>query len=249
MKTILINFIRKTKGLALLMKIHILLNPFSGFFMYLAYLGKFSGWVAKNKSGAECSDFYSYRFDYGKRTQVYQWINEKYLQDTPVSYLEFGVAGGHSFSWWAENQKHRDSRFCGFDTFTGLPEKWNIFKQGSMSADGRLPELVDPRCAFKKGLFQETLPSFLKDYSFDKRNVIHMDADLYSSTLFVLTSLAPYLRKGDILIFDEFGVPMHEFRAFLDFTTSFYLNTKLIAASNNFYQAAFIVNQTITYAG
>ena len=242
MKTFLVNFVRKAKGLALLLKIHFILNPFSGFFMYLAYLAKLSGWVAKNKSGAFYSDFYSYRFNYGKRTLVYQWINEKYLKDIPISYLEFGVAGGHSFQWWTENQKHQDSRFFGFDTFTGLPENWNIFKKGSMSADGKLPELADSRCTFKKGLFQKTLPSFLKDYTFGKRNVIHMDADLYTSTLYVLTSLAPYLCKGDIIIFDEFGVPLHEFRAFMDFTKSFYLDYKLIAASNNFYQAAFTVN-------
>jgi O-methyltransferase len=242
MKTFLINFIRKAKGLALLMKIHFILNPFTGFFMYLAYLAKFSSWVAKNKSVPGFNDYYSFRFSYSKRNQVYQWINEKYLKDVPVSYLEFGVAGGHSFQWWAENQQHRESRFIGFDTFTGLPEDWNLFKQGSMSAGGKFPELADSRCTFNKGLFQETLPHFLMDYVPDKRNVIHMDADLYTSTLYVLTTLAPFLRKGDIVIFDEFGVPLHEFRAFLDFTKSFYLETKLIAASNNFYQVAFIVN-------
>ena len=242
MKSFLINFIRKAKGIALLLNIHLILNPLSAFFMYLSYLAKFSRWVAKNKSFADFTDFYSYTFSYGKRMLVYKWINENYLLDLPVSYIEFGVAGGHSFKWWAENQKNKESRFIGFDTFTGLPENWNIFKQGSMSADGKLPELTDSRCTFRKGLFQETLPAFLKDYTFGKLNVIHMDADLYTSTLYVLTSLAPHLRKGDIIIFDEFGVPMHEFRAFLDFTNSYYLKTKLIAASNNFHQAAFIVN-------
>lgn len=242
MKTFLINFIRKAKGFALLLKIHIILKPFTGLFRYLAYLATFSDWVAKNKSGAGFSDFYSYRFNYGKRIQVYKWIHEKFLKDIPIIYLEFGVAGGHSFSWWTENQKHPESRFFGFDTFTGLPETWNLFKQGSMSADGKLPELADSRCTFRKGLFQETLPDFLKEYTFDKQKVIHMDADLYTSTLYVLTSLAPFIGKGDIVIFDEFGVPLHEFRAFLDFTKSFYLNFKLIAASNNFYQTAFIVN-------
>ena len=188
MKSFLLNFIRKAKGLALLLKIHFILNPFQDSSMYLTYLAKFSGWVAKNKSEALYSDFYSYRFSYGKRTLVYQWINEKYLPDVPVSYFEFGVAGGHSFQWWIENQHHKESRFFGFDTFTGLPENWNIFKKGSMSADGKLPELADSRCTFIKGLFQETLPAFLKGYTFGKRNVIHMDADLYTSTLFVLTS-------------------------------------------------------------
>ena len=242
MKSFLINLIRKSKGFALLVKIHIILNPFAEFFMYLSYLAKFSSWVSKNKSIAGFSDYYSYRFNYGKRNQVYQWINEKYLRDIPVSYLEFGVAGGHSFRWWAENHQHEESRFVGFDTFTGLPETWNLFKQGSMSVEGKLPELADSRCSFKKGLFQETLPPFLAEYTFGKQNVIHMDADLYSSTLYVLTSLAPFLQKGDIVIFDEFGVPLHEFRAFLDFTKSFYLNIRLIAGSNNFYQAAFIVD-------
>ncbi len=230
------------KGFALLLKIHIILNPFTGIFMYLSYLAKFSRWVAKNKSDAGFSDYYSYRFNYGKRILVYQWINGKYLMDEPVNYLEFGVAVGHSFRWWAENHKHRDSRFAGFDTFTGLPEDWNLFKQGSMSADGKLPELPDTRCTFEKGLFQETLPPFLKSYMPGKRNVIHLDADLYTSTLYVLSSLAPFMQKEDIIIFDEFGVPLHEFRAFLDFTKSFHLNFKLIAATNNFYQAAFILN-------
>lgn len=242
MKIFLINLIRKVKGLFLLTKIHIILNPFAGFFLYLAYLAKFSCWVAKNKSAAGFSDFYSFRFEYAKRNLVYQWINENYLKDIPVCYLEFGVADGHSFRWWAENQKHMESRFVGFDTFTGLPEDWTFFfKQGSMSAEGKFPELADSRCTFKKGLFQKTLPPFLKDYSFDNRTVIHIDADLYSSALFILTSMAPWLRKGDIIIFDEFGVLLHEFRAFIDFTKSYYLNLKLIAASNNFYQASFIV--------
>ena len=31
-----------------------------------------------------------------------------------------------------------------------------------------------------------------------------MDADLYSATLFTLTSFAPFLKKGDIILFDEF---------------------------------------------
>ena len=41
-----------------------------------------------------------------------------------------------------------------------------------------------------------------------------MDADLYSSTLYVLTMLAPYLKAGDIVMFDEFTVPRHEYLAF-----------------------------------
>jgi len=68
-----------------------------------------------------------------------------------------------------------------------------------------------------------------------------MDADLYSATLYVLTSIAPLLKKDDIIFFDEFAVPTHEFKAYLDFVQSYYINLELIAAANNYYFAAFKV--------
>jgi hypothetical protein len=76
-------------------------------------------------------------------------------------------------------------------------------------------------------------------YSPAQRKIIHMDADLYTSTLFVLTSISYILKKDDIIIFDEFNVPMHEFKAFSEWTRSFYINYKVIGAVNNFYQVAF----------
>ncbi|HQV01287.1 MAG TPA: hypothetical protein PLO59_09015, partial [Bacteroidia bacterium] len=63
--------------------------------------------------------------------------------------------------------------------------------------------------------------------------------DLYSSTLYVLTSLAPHLKSGDILIFDEFSVPKHEFLAYTNFIQSYYLQFELIAAANNYFFTAF----------
>jgi O-methyltransferase len=41
-----------------------------------------------------------------------------------------------------------------------------------------------------------------------------VDSDLFSSALFVLIHMGPYLRPNDIIIFDEFHVWMDEFRAF-----------------------------------
>ena len=65
-----------------------------------------------------------------------------------------------------------------------------------------------------------------------------MDADLYSSTLFVLTRLIPYLKRDDILIFDEFGVPTHEFRAFTDIVSSYNIKFEVLGAINNYLQVA-----------
>jgi hypothetical protein len=53
--------------------------------------------------------------------------------------------------------------------------------------------------------------------------------------------LFPYLKKGDILFFDEFNVPNHEFQALKIFTETFYVSTELIGAVNNYYQVAVMV--------
>ena len=157
--------------------------------------------------------------------------------DQAITYLEFGVSGGSSFAWWVKANAHPSSSFNGFDTFEGLPEDWGGFRQGAMIAN--VPQTDDNRVKFHKGLFQETLPGFVKELNTSHRKVILMDADLFTSTLYVLTMLAPYLKKGDIILFDQFNVPMHEFLAFQMFTTSFYLKFNLIGAANNYYFCAF----------
>ena len=164
------------------------------------------------------------------------------IKDQPINYLEFGVANGGSFYWWLENHLNTQSAFHGFDTFSGLPEDWGHFKKGEMNNGNEVLKTDDNRAQFYQGLFQQTLPGFLKSFKNDKLTVIHMDADLYSSTLFTLCSFAPYLKKGDIIFFDEFCVPTHEFLAVKNFTESFYIDLKPVAASNNYLFTAFEVN-------
>jgi len=90
-------------------------------------------------------------------------------------------------------------------------------------------------------LFQDTLYDFINTHDLKNgtRKIIHLDADLFSSTIFVLSTLAQYLNDGDILFFDEFNVPNHEFYAFKIFTDTFYIKYELLGAVNNFYQVAF----------
>ncbi len=159
----------------------------------------------------------------------------------PINYLEFGVADGHSFKWWLKENDNSNSRFYGFDTFTGLPEDFGPYKKGTFNNNNNVPVISDPRGQFFQGLFQQTLPGFLKSFDARNRMVLMLDADLYSSTLFTLTSLAPYLKEGDIIFFDEFVVPTHEFMAYKNFIDSFYFRLKLIGAANNYYFVAFRV--------
>lgn len=172
---------------------------------------------------------------------MYKWVIEKEELTGPLNYLEFGVASGKSFDWFMSQNSHAESRFFGFDTFDGLPEDWGPFKKGAFSNNNEMPLIKDFRGKYLKGLFQQTIPSFFPELDAGRRNVLMMDADLWSATLYVLTSFAPFLKKGDIIFFDEFVVPTHEFKAFLDFTQSYYINLELIAAANNYYFVAFKV--------
>lgn len=234
---------RKIKGNFMRFGLHRIIRPFEGILMNLVYLSKMSQW-RNNSIATAYNDFYQLKFDTDKRNKVFTILFESEKLDCAVDYLEFGVASGRSFKWWVGSNKHPDSKFTGFDTFTGLPEKWDIYDAGEMSQGGNFPEINDNRATFEKGLFQDTLPIFLKKYVFRNRKIIHLDADLYSSTLFALTMLAPYMKIGDILIFDEFAVPTHEFKAFLDFKESFYYDFELIYAGNNYLQSAFKVVST-----
>lgn len=158
-------------------------------------------------------------------------IHMEGLDLTPITYLEFGVYRGASLSWWLHRIPHPESRFVGFDTFTGLPEFWRATEpEGHFSTGGKLPNITDSRCSFEVGTFQETLPGFVGRHDLSGKLVIHLDADLFTSTLFVLTTLARVLKRGDILLFDEFSCPLDEYRAFDEFVHSYYLNYEVLGA-------------------
>jgi O-methyltransferase len=223
----------------------LIFQPFSKLFAFLSYFNKLTIWVYRNKKGLIFSDFFSPVRDYQKRFKLYEAVaNHFELDKKEIVYLEFGVAAGSSFKWWLEKNNNTQSQFFGFDTFTGLPEDWGgFYNKGDMSAD--VPALNDKRGRFVKGLFQDTMSGFIETNKERLTNapkrVLHMDADLYTATIFALSQIYPYLKKGDFIFFDEFNVALHEFKAFCDFTSAFYVKLKPVAAVNNFYQTAFIV--------
>jgi hypothetical protein len=150
----------------------------------------------------------------------------------PITYLEFGVHKGESLRWWVEGNHDPSSRFRGFDSFEGLPEDWNArYRKGHFSTGRMPPSIDDPRCGFEVGWFQNTLPKFLQSDNLHGRVVVHLDADLYSSTLLVLFALAPVLKRGDVLIFDDFTDTLHVFRALNEFLSAYPLRLRPLARS------------------
>jgi macrocin-O-methyltransferase TylF-like protien len=137
------------------------------------------------------------------------------IADQPVLYLEFGVWKGEATRAWARLLRHPDTVLNGFDTFEGLPQSWGNEPAGNYSVGGSVPVVDDPRVTYYKGLFQDTLQSYVppaRDHV-----VLMMDADLHSSTIFVLRHLRSLVRRGTWIYFDEFNSVGHEERAFRDF--------------------------------
>jgi O-methyltransferase len=156
------------------------------------------------------------------RTDLVHYIVREVLSERPIDYLEFGVYRGASISVWMNANKSPDSRFFGFDSFTGLPEDWIPgFEKGTFDLGGQAPEISDARLRLLVGDFRETLPPFLEAFTSDRNLIIHIDCDLYSSAMYCLASTSRIVRNGSIIIFDEFSVPLHEFRAFLDYCSVF----------------------------
>lgn len=242
MKRTVIKIIAFVKGLILLLRPHLLLGWLRQPLLTISNILSLTKWVANQDTKTILNDFYSPRRDNSKRYLLYQYVADKLnLKNEDVDYLEFGVCGGHSFFWWLGTCTNLDSKFYGFDTFEGLPENWGTYSKGDMKAN--IPVIADKRANLIKGLFQDSVPGFLSGVNLKngKRKIINLDADLFSSTLFALTTMAPYLKKGDILLFDEFNVPNHEFYAFKIFSNSFYINAKLLGAVNNYHQIALII--------
>ncbi|HEY9156561.1 TylF/MycF/NovP-related O-methyltransferase [Candidatus Binatus sp.] len=171
------------------------------------------------------------------RANVYdQLINA--VRDKPVLYLEFGVWQGRSIRYWSERLRHPDSCLHGFDSFEGLPESWNmLYKKGLFSTNGQPPQIDDPRVKFFKGWFEDTLPNYRPPRH--DQLVINIDADLYSSTRFVLNALKGYISIGTYIYFDEFCDRNNELRAFDEFLAETNMRFEVASASRSLMYIAF----------
>lgn len=216
-------------------------QPFAGLLSKLYWFIRLADWMSQNRR-LPFNDFPG-RADYAKRYELYEYVIREQIGAEAIDYFEMGAGDGETIRWWLGRVSSLESRFYGFDSFEGLPEDWGVHKKGAFSNQGKIPVIDDPRCTLYKGLFQETLPSFLAGWTGSlRRKLILLDADLYSSTLFSLTAFAPRLRTGDIILFDEFFTPRHEFRAFSDFLAAYSkVRLKPVAAAGNYTFVAFLV--------
>jgi O-methyltransferase len=169
------------------------------------------------------------------RFEMYRYVYETYVKSEPLDYLEFGVFKGDSIREWATLNKHDGSRFYGFDSFEGLPENWRPGQEaGHFKVDGAVPSIDDPRVRFIKGWFEDTIPSFAREFSTRNRLLLHLDADLYGSTMLPLIHFAPFMSKGTLLIFDEFYDRNHEFKALQDWQRIYRKPFRIVAETQDY---------------
>ena len=147
----------------------------------------------------------------------------------PGLYLEFGVGRGKSIRWIGSEASRT---VYGFDSFEGIPEYWNGNPIGAF-AQKKLPSVPD-NVQFEIGMFDETIPKFLAAHK-DPVALLHVDCDLYSSTVTIFDAFGPRLQPGAIILFDEYyNFPrwqQHEFKAFQEFVESSGMKYEYIAYS------------------
>ena len=140
------------------------------------------------------------------------------------SVLEFGMFEGWSMSEMIlhcrNNQMYH--RFYGFEGFQGMPEtadRWN--KGDGFSSYENTCSLLEQKLGTTyeltviPGLFKDTLTVELQK-TISKAVLVHVDCDLYSSTVDVLAFCFPFFQKGTFIVFDEY-IEGHEKRAWDEF--------------------------------
>ena len=150
------------------------------------------------------------------------------ISDKSRPFYEFGVWNGVSFKYLINTF----GRGFGFDTFTGIPEKWHDNPAGTYSSFGSIPQISGGE--FIVGKFEDTLPNFFSK----KRSVaslINFDADLYSSTICALNNTKDIIDEDTILVFDEFLMndrwEEDEYKALEEFCNNFNFSYDVLAVS------------------
>lgn len=149
---------------------------------------------------------------------LHKWVTTTQLDPTLLSdgwVLEFGVATGRTlnqFAHWLPNKF-----VFGFDGFEGLPEDWTSRMRRGFFARDSLPR-VRSNCELVVGWFDQTLPGFKNNrIKNGPIALLHVDCDLYSSTVTILNNLRENIVPGTVIVFDEYinypGWQLDEFRA------------------------------------
>lgn len=160
-------------------------------------------------------------------------LKENMLDDSGLV-MECGTWKGQTLDMISE---FTNKDVYGFDTFKGINVQWEEVDMNKFNINGELPkqvEQLDKNVRFKttgltkkfnsnvnfvKGLFQNTLPGFLKEKN-QKISFLHIDCDIYEGAKSIFDNCNKYLSNNSIIVFDElvnyYGFENGEFKAFYE---------------------------------
>jgi Macrocin-O-methyltransferase (TylF) len=165
------------------------------------------------------------------------------LSQTTVAggYLEAGVFRGGTIRYIEKRLRRMgksDAIIHGFDSFEGLPEAWaggSYLGRSAFSTRGKLPR-VPRNVVLHKGWFSETILKWRASFAIPIA-FLHVDCDIYSSTVEILEGLCDRMQVGTVIVFDEyFNYPnwrQHEFRAWREFVDRHNLTYEYLAFARN----------------
>ena len=129
---------------------------------------------------------------------------EAWKRAKPYGFVaEYGIDKGKSFIQLCELNK--DNETFGFDAFLGLPDGiWpgNMIHQGMFNYDGQIPFDIPSNGTIINGWFDKTLPNF--NYKQLVAKFLHIDCDVYSSTVDVFNTLQGKIVPGTVIVFDDY---------------------------------------------
>ena len=149
---------------------------------------------------------------------------------------EFGVYSGTSLEIISERMP-----VIGFDSFEGLPEDWRPgFPKGKFTTGGAPRGMLIPMHSMVvPGWFEDTVPTF----PFPPLGLVHIDCDIYRSTVTALEGVRQSIGVGTFVVFDEYhgypGHEEHEMKAWLEFCTDYGIEARKISDGPE--EAAFVI--------
>lgn len=160
-------------------------------------------------------------------------------------WLEFGVYSGKTINKISAYTKRT---VYGFDSFEGLPETWQRsdggFEKGTFNTSGIIP-VVNENVILIKGLFEATLPSFIKEHN-QAVYFIHVDCDIYASTKTLFHFLHDKIANGCVIVFDELinypDFEQHEWKAWWEFVVKYNVKFQWLCMNGEI-QTEFIVDR------
>jgi hypothetical protein len=182
---------------------------------------------------------------------LYDWVVNTQLDYALLEtglVLEFGTATGRTLNQFAHWLPGKTIR--GFDSWQGLPEKFNDLPAGHFAQS--LPYKL-PNCELVQGWFgarptqdQSSIREFTaRDFANSHKEpivLLHLDADLYSSTKTVLDAFAKQIVPGTVILFNEYWNhptwKKHEFRAWQEHVAQHHVQYEYIGYASDHQEVA-----------